>query len=79
MEYEVDNNYQFETDDNGTPYLPQDMTRDGNLYVLPNGKYLPCGFYICEDGSGLIYEPRELSFFGKLIESQPWAKKAKGQ
>ena len=74
MEYEVDSSFEFETDEYGTPYLPQNLTKDGHLYVLPNGKYLPCGYYICEDGSGLIYEPTELSFFGRLMREQSWAK-----
>ena len=67
MEYEVDENYSFKTDENGFPYLPEGLKKDGRLYVLPNGKYLPCGCYKLEDGSSLIYEPSELSFFGKFL------------
>lgn len=67
MSYEVDENYPFVVDDYGFPYLPEGLKKDGELYVLPNGKYLPCGCYQLEDGSNLIYEPRELSFFSKLL------------
>lgn len=37
---------------------------DGNLYVPPNGRYLPSGAYKTRDGSDLIYEPNQLT---------PWA------
>ena len=40
---------------------------DGNLYVLPNGKYLPSGAYWRVDGSALIYEPHELSPFADML------------
>lgn len=64
MAYEVDNDYRFRRDEGDVPYLPDGMTMDGNLYVLPNGKYLPRGMYRTEDGGSLIYEPPQLS---------PWA------
>lgn len=68
MEYDVDEEYPFKYDETtGFAFLPHGLTEDGNLYVLPNGKYLPCGCYICEDDSTLIYEPDEISFFGKLL------------
>lgn len=67
MEYEVDNNYPFKRDEFGFPFLPEGLILDGNLYVLPNGKYLPCGSYELEDGSSLIYEPSELSLEGRLL------------
>lgn len=37
---------------------------DGNLYVLPNGRYLPSGACKTRGGSDLIYEPNQLT---------PWA------
>ena len=60
MKREIDYDYQFEVDD-GFDLLPKGMTLEGDLYVLPNGKYLPPGGYMYDDGSTLIYEPRELS------------------
>lgn len=70
MKYEVDEEYPFEYDKNtGFPFFPHGLTEDGNLYVLPNGKYLPRDCYICEDGSCLIYEPYELSPFREMLEN----------
>ena len=60
MKREIDYDYPFEVDGGFEP-LPKGMTLEGDLYVLPNGKYLPPGGYMCDDGSTLIYEPRELS------------------
>lgn len=37
MAYNIDYDYDFRTDETGLPYLPDGMTMDGNLYVLPNG------------------------------------------
>lgn len=68
MRYDVDNDYAFETKD-GFNVLPSGMRRDGDLLVLPNGKYLPHGAYIEGDGSVLIYEPRQLSPFADMIAS----------
>ena len=67
MEYDIDYDFEFEEDEWGTPRLPQGVSWRGNLCVLPNGKYLPVGNYVMEDGSTLIYEPSELSFFGKML------------
>ena len=66
---EVDNDYEFRTDEYGTPFLPAGMSMDGNLYILPNGKYLPSGTYITRDGGSLIYEPHELSPFASMLAS----------
>ena len=67
MKYEVDENYPFIRDKEGFPYLPKNLKEDGNLYILPNGKYLPCGCYEMEDGSTLIYEPSQLSMAGRWL------------
>lgn len=67
MGYDIDYDFEFETDEHGMPYLPDGLTRDGRLYVLPNGKYLPSGAYLMRDGSSLIYEPHELSPFADML------------
>lgn len=67
MKYDVDTEFEFEKDENGDPLLPKDVEWDGNLYVLPNGKYLPAGCYMTEDGGAIIYEPRELSPFADML------------
>ncbi len=67
MEYEVDEDYPFETNEFGTPYLPDNLEKDGELYILPNGKYLPCDCYVLKNGSCLIYEPFEISLRGRLL------------
>ena len=66
---EVDECYPFYTDDHGMPYLPKGVRMDGELYILPNGKYLPSGAYLVDDGSTLIYEPHELSPFADMLAS----------
>lgn len=43
MGYEVDGGYLFAYDECGVPRLPANLAMDGDLYVLPNGKYLPEG------------------------------------
>lgn len=43
MGYEVDGGYPFAYDECGVPRLPASLAMDGDLYVLPNGKYLPRG------------------------------------
>lgn len=67
MEYDVDYDFEYVKDEWGTPYLPQGVVWRDNLCILPNGKYLPAGNYITADGGSLIYEPKELSFFGKML------------
>lgn len=68
MKRETANIEDLPTDAYGMPFFPNGMTRDGNLYVLPDGRYLPCGVYATPDGGSLIYEPSELSFFGQMLE-----------
>lgn len=68
MGYDIDHDYPFETaGDGGLPYLPDGMTMDGNLYVLPNGKYLPSGSYRTVDGGWVIYDPPQLSPYAEMI------------
>ena len=64
---EIDEDYEFDENEYGMPFLPKGLTEEGNLYVLPNGKYLPSGTYIMSDGSSLIYEPHELSPFADML------------
>lgn len=68
MKREMASIEEFPTDEYGMPFFPNDMTKDGNLYVLPDGRYLPCGVYTTQDGGSLIYEPSELSFFGQMLK-----------
>ena len=52
----------------GLRILPEGLTKDADgLYVLPNGKYLPCGAYEMPDGGHLIYEPFQLSSFADML------------
>ena len=67
MEGKIANTDEFQMEENGTPMLPAGLREEGNLYVLPDGRYLPCGVYRTEDGSSLIYEPFELSTFGQML------------
>ena len=67
MKYDVDEDYEFEVDEYGDPLLPKGVTWEGNLCVLPNGKYLPRDCYVTEDGGSLIYEPKELSPFADML------------
>lgn len=67
MERKIANIDEFQMDDNETPILPAGLREEGNLYVLPDGRYLPCGVYRTEDGGSLIYEPFELSTFGQML------------
>lgn len=67
LEREVDEEYPFKTDDYDTPYLPDGLTKDGDLYVLPNGKYLPRGVYRMQNGGTLLYEPKRLDPFAELL------------
>lgn len=67
VRYDVDEGYEFEEDENGDPVLPKGVKWEGNLCVLPNGRYPPPGFYATADGCGLIYEPKELSWYADLL------------
>lgn len=67
MKYDVDYDYEFEVDELGFPFLPDGLIERGNLYILPNGKYLPSGAYTTKDGGSLIYEPMELSPYAEML------------
>lgn len=54
-------------DENEVPMLPAGLREERNLYVLPDGRYLPCGVYRTEDGGSIIYEPSGLSFFEQML------------
>ena len=57
MERKIANIDEFQVDENEVPMLPAGLREEGNLYVLPDGRYLPCGLYRTADGDSLIYEP----------------------
>lgn len=67
MERKIANIDEFQMEENETPMLPAGLREEGNLYVLPDGRYLPCGVYRTEGGSSLIYEPSGLSSFGQML------------
>ena len=67
MAYDIDFEYPFRVDDQGIPYLPENLTEDGELYVLDNGRYLPRGVYRTEDGGHIIYEPVQLSPYADML------------
>ena len=67
MAYDIDWDAEFDEDEFGSPILPDDVSWDGNLCVLPNGRYLPPGCYRTSDGGDLIYEPHELSMFADML------------
>lgn len=67
MERKIANIDKFKMDENEVPILPAGLREEGNLYVLPDGRYLPCGLYRTADGGSLIYEPFELSTFGQML------------
>lgn len=67
MERKIANTDEFQMEENETPMLPAELKEEENLYVLPDGRYLPCGVYRTEDGGSLIYEPFELSTFGQML------------
>ena len=67
MERKIANIDEFQLDENEIPLLPAELKEEGNLYILPDGRYLPCGVYRTADGGSLIYEPSELSFFGQML------------
>lgn len=67
MKREIANIDEFQVDENGIPLFPAELKEEANLYVLPDGRYLPCGLYRTADGDSLIYEPFELSTFGQML------------
>lgn len=67
MEREIANIDESQVDENEVPMLPAGLREEGNLYVLPDGRYLPCGLYRTADDDSLIYEPFELSTFGQML------------
>ena len=67
MERKIANIDEFQMDETEVPMLPVGLREEGNLYVLPDGRYLPCGLYRTADGGSLIYEPFELSTFGQML------------
>lgn len=68
MKYDVDNDFEFDIDEeSGLPLLPKETVWDGELLVLPNGRYLPPGAYTADDGNSLIYEPKKLSPFADML------------
>ena len=66
MERKIANIDECQVDENGIPLFPAGLKEEANLYVLPDGRYLPCGVYKTADGDLLLYEPSELSFFGQM-------------
>lgn len=67
MERKIANIDEFRVDENGIPLFPAGLKEKANLYVLPDGRYLPCRVYRSEDGGSLIYEPSGPSFFGEMF------------
>ena len=67
MERKIANIDEFQMEENETPMLPAELKEEENLYVLSDGRYLPCGVYWTKDGGSLIYEPFELSTFGQML------------
>lgn len=67
MERKVANIDEFQVDENGIPLFPVGLKEEASLYILPDGRYLPCGVYRTADGGSLIYEPSEPSFFGQML------------
>ena len=67
MEREITNIDEFQVDENGIPLFPAELKEEANLYVLPDGRYLPCGVYRTAGEVTPIYEPSELSFFGQML------------
>ena len=67
MEREIANIDEFQVDENGIPLFPVGLKEEASLYILPDGRYLPCGVYRTADGDSLIYEPFELSTFGQML------------
>ena len=72
MKYDVDYDYEYEVNEAGLNIIPEGTTHDGELYVLPNGRYMPSGVYFDpKSGLDVIYEPSELSPFQEMLESLP--------
>lgn len=67
MERKVANIDEFQVDENGIPLFPVGLKEEASLYILPDGRYPPCGVYRTADGDSLIYEPFELSTFGQML------------
>lgn len=67
MERKIANIDEFQVDENGIPLFPAGLKEEANLYILPDGRYLPCGVHRAEDGGPLIYEPSGLSLFGQML------------
>lgn len=67
MEGKIANTDEFQVDEHEIPLLPARLKEEGDLYILPDGRYLPCGVYKTADGDLLLYEPSELSFFGQML------------
>lgn len=67
MEREIANIDEFQMDEYEILLLPAGLKKEGNLYVLPDGRHLPWGVYRTTDGGSLIYEPSELSTFGRML------------
>lgn len=69
MDYDIDYDYEFELDEYGFPYWPDGLTEQGNLYILPNGRYLPSGSYLTKDGGSILYDPKELSPYTEMLSN----------
>lgn len=67
MERKAANIDEFQVDENGIPLFPVGLKEEASLYILPDGRYLPCGVYRTADGGSIIYEPSELIFFGQML------------
>ena len=67
MSYDVDYDYEFAEDEFGTPLWPDGVKWVENLCVLPNGRYMPHGYYATSDGGHIIYEPKKLSPFADML------------
>ena len=67
MKREIADIDELPTDEYGSPLFPKGMAEEDGLYVLADGRYLPCGSYVTSDGGSIIYEPSQLSFFGRML------------
>lgn len=45
MERKVANIDEFQVDENGIPLFPVGLKEEASLYILPDGRYLPCRVY----------------------------------